>query len=204
MAIHPNDQDERSLGREHNPISSSSSGGDSSTTASSFHPLDDRNYSYSAKSNSNARSSSSMDNDNSIPLLELEGVGYGPVLLHYNHSNNNNNNNTSSSIGYDQERNWAIVGVLIALIILLWIVLGGMLCYPIIRFLQRRMPVSQRRINRRYDTIEGWLITKVRYNTTRCDTIRYDTIRCSGFCKTMGCESLTYLLTCPTGLCSNS
>jgi hypothetical protein len=62
---------------------------------------------------------------------------------------------------YMEERNWAVVGVLIALIIMLWLILGAMLCYPIMRFIRRKMPVSKRRINRRYETIEGWLITKV-------------------------------------------
>lgn len=60
-----------------------------------------------------------------------------------------------------EERNWIIVGVLIALIGILWMVLGAMLCLPITRCIRRRMPVSKKRIQRRYETIEGWLITKV-------------------------------------------
>jgi len=62
---------------------------------------------------------------------------------------------------YGEERNWVVVGVLIALIVVLWIVLGLMLCIPLGRFVRRRMPVSKKRVNRRYETIEGWLITKV-------------------------------------------
>ena len=61
-----------------------------------------------------------------------------------------------------EERNWVVVGVLIALIIVLWMILGCMLCVPLTRCIRRRMPVSKKRINRRYETIEGWLITKVR------------------------------------------
>lgn len=63
-----------------------------------------------------------------------------------------------------EDRNWVVVGILIALIILLWFVLGVMLCVPLVRFVQRKMPVSKKRIERRYETIEGWLITKVRTN----------------------------------------
>lgn len=61
------------------------------------------------------------------------------------------------------ERNWVVVGILIGLIVILWIVLGIMLCVPLIRCIRRRMPVSKKRINRRYETIEGWLITKVQH-----------------------------------------
>ena len=61
------------------------------------------------------------------------------------------------------ERNWIIVGILIALIGILWMVLGAMLCLPIARCIRHRIPVSKKRIYRRYETIEGWLITKVRW-----------------------------------------
>ena len=87
------------------------------------------------------------------------GVDFGMTIVNPSLGNGTYNN----GYYYSEERNWIVVGVLIALIIMLWLILGGMLCYPIMRFIQRRIPVSKRRINRRYETIEGWLITKVRH-----------------------------------------
>lgn len=89
------------------------------------------------------------------------GVGFGMTILNPNLGNGTLDHN-SNRYGYNEERNWVVVGVLIALIVMLWLILGGMLCYPLMRYIRRKMPVSKRRINRRYETIEGWLITKVR------------------------------------------
>ena len=60
------------------------------------------------------------------------------------------------------EANMIIVGVLIALIVVLGMVLGVVTIPPLIHFFRRKIPVSQKRIDRRYATIDGWLITKVR------------------------------------------
>ena len=63
------------------------------------------------------------------------------------------------------EANMIIVGVLIALIVVLGMVLGVVTIPPLIHFFRRKIPVSQKRIDRRYATIDGWLITKVRLAT---------------------------------------
>jgi len=53
-----------------------------------------------------------------------------------------------------------IVGVLIGLITFLSFVLVWIMFPPIMDFVRRKMPVSQKRIDRRYLTIDGWLISK--------------------------------------------
>ncbi|CAB9526903.1 Zinc finger, C3HC4 type (RING finger) [Seminavis robusta] len=96
-------------------------------------------------------------------------VGFGVAII----SNTNNNQGNTTTMYVEPPRNWVVVGILIALIVMLWVILGGMLCYPLVRFIKRRMPVSKRRINRRYDTIEGWLITKVvRPHDEGCERIQ--------------------------------
>ena len=58
-------------------------------------------------------------------------------------------------------QNMIIVSILIGLICVLCIILGFVTIPPLIIFIQRRLPVPQKRIDRRYATIDGWLITKV-------------------------------------------
>ncbi len=54
-----------------------------------------------------------------------------------------------------------IIGILIGIICILTVALL-ILIIPILRnFLKRKIPVSQQRVDRRYDTIERWLISKV-------------------------------------------
>jgi len=76
-------------------------------------------------------------------------------------NNNINNYHQQQQQQQDEQRNWVIVAILIVIIVVLWLVLGMMLYVPLARYLRRRMPVSQARIHRRYETIEGWLITKL-------------------------------------------
>ena len=64
--------------------------------------------------------------------------------------------------------NMIIVGVLIALIVVLGMVLGVVTIPPLINFFRRKIPVSQKRIDRRYATIDGWLITKVMLSYCCC------------------------------------
>ena len=58
--------------------------------------------------------------------------------------------------------NAIVVGILIAIIIILSVLFLLLIIPPCMRFVQRQIPVSQKRINERYETIEGWLISKVR------------------------------------------
>lgn len=62
-----------------------------------------------------------------------------------------------------QTQNMIVIGILIALIIILCLILGMVTIPPILAMIQRRIPVPQKRIDRRYATIDGWLITKVRF-----------------------------------------
>jgi hypothetical protein len=59
------------------------------------------------------------------------------------------------------ESNMIVVGVLIGLICILLIILAWVTIPPIVQMIRRKIPVSQKRIDRRYATIEGWIITKV-------------------------------------------
>mmetsp|Transcript_58373 Transcript_58373/g.142743 ORF Transcript_58373/g.142743 Transcript_58373/m.142743 type:complete len:825 (-) Transcript_58373:34-2508(-) len=58
------------------------------------------------------------------------------------------------------QKNMIIVGVLIALIIVLCCILMFIVIPPVIKFFRKKIPVSKKRIERRYRTIDGWLITK--------------------------------------------
>jgi hypothetical protein len=60
------------------------------------------------------------------------------------------------------EQNMAVVGILVGLIILLSFLFLAMIAPTISRFVRRKVPVSDERIERRYETVEGWLISKVR------------------------------------------
>jgi hypothetical protein len=62
---------------------------------------------------------------------------------------------------HESEKDIIVVGVLIALIILLCLILGFLTVPTLINFFRRRIPVSQKRIDRRYETIDTWLVTKV-------------------------------------------
>ena len=57
--------------------------------------------------------------------------------------------------------NTVLVAVLIALIFLFVIVLVYLLIPLVMERIQAKLASSQRRIKRRYETIEGWLISKV-------------------------------------------
>ena len=60
-----------------------------------------------------------------------------------------------------QPENFLIVGILVGLIIFLCLILAWIAVPPILAWLHRKMPVSKKRVNRRYETIDGWLISKV-------------------------------------------
>jgi hypothetical protein len=82
-----------------------------------------------------------------------------------NTNGNTNGNTTGEEYVYFESstkpHNMMVVGVLIGLIILLCIILTFVTMPPFLAWMRRKMPVSQRRIDRRYATIEGWLISKV-------------------------------------------
>jgi hypothetical protein len=75
----------------------------------------------------------------------------------------NDNNTMDGSSNYVAQHNMIVVGILIGLIVVLCMILGFVALPPIIAMIQRKMPIPQKRIDRRYATIDGWLITKVRY-----------------------------------------
>jgi len=65
-----------------------------------------------------------------------------------------------------------IVGILIVLLVFLGVVLAWIALPPILDYIRRKMPVSQKRIDRRYVTIDSWLISKrVRPHDECCDML---------------------------------
>ena len=60
------------------------------------------------------------------------------------------------------EQNMVVVAILIALIVMLSMVLASVTVPPLLHMIRRKIPVPQARIDRRYATIDGWLIIKVR------------------------------------------
>jgi hypothetical protein len=57
-----------------------------------------------------------------------------------------------------------IVGLLIGIILFLSMALLYLIGPPLARFIRSKIPVSQKRMNRRYETIERWLISKVSFS----------------------------------------
>ena len=64
----------------------------------------------------------------------------------------------------DYPNNSIVVAVLIALVCILFLILVFVTVPPILHIIKRKIPVPQARIDRRYATIDGWLIRKVRKN----------------------------------------
>jgi hypothetical protein len=64
----------------------------------------------------------------------------------------------------DYPNNSIVVAVLIALVCILFLILIFVTVPPILHIIKRKIPVPQARIDRRYATIDGWLIRKVRKN----------------------------------------
>jgi hypothetical protein len=57
-----------------------------------------------------------------------------------------------------------VVGLLIGIILFLSVALLFLIGPPMLRFVRSKIPVSQKRMNRRYETIERWLISKVSFS----------------------------------------
>lgn len=75
-----------------------------------------------------------------------------PPVLVVTHRHTGTNTNEGQDI---------VVGLLIGSILILALALLVLVGPPLVRYIRSKLPVSQRRINRRYETIERWLITKV-------------------------------------------
>jgi hypothetical protein len=69
---------------------------------------------------------------------------------------------SSSILYYSDDRRMLVTGMLIAIMI----ILSVLLCYLVMPlfydYLRAKIPVSEARKERRYQTIEGWLVSKVR------------------------------------------
>jgi di/tricarboxylate transporter len=123
----------------------------------------------SSSNNSDASSSSSSVSDHHYPFEDNPAAAAANFTSGYNHSNINHNNNMMDHISVHSASstttNMIVVGILIAIIIILSMIFLGMVIPPLLRYIQRQIPVSQKRIDERYETIEGWLISKVRLLT---------------------------------------
>jgi hypothetical protein len=121
-----------------------------------------------SRNSSNNNSDASSVNDHHYPFendpAAAGAAAAGPALVTPDSNNNNNKmmDNISYSSSQSSTTNMIVVGILIAIIILLSILFLCMVIPPLLRYIQRQIPVSQKRIDERYETIEGWLISKVR------------------------------------------
>jgi hypothetical protein len=66
-----------------------------------------------------------------------------------------------------EHNNKAGVGILIGLLALASLFFLALILQPLNRCIRRRIPVSDKRIEGRYETIEGWIISKVRERQNR-------------------------------------
>jgi hypothetical protein len=77
----------------------------------------------------------------------------------------NSSNSTQFNTDAHYPNNAAVVAVLIALICILCLILVTVTVPPIVHMIRRKLPISQARMDRRFATIDGWLIRKVRTYT---------------------------------------
>jgi hypothetical protein len=102
------------------------------------------------------------------PPCNRTGIGNNPVNgtdLSYNSTSMGGEQGLQSSAS---QTNMAILISLIVLIVLLLLILSYLIGPPIIWFVKRRIPVDPKKLDARYETIEGWLISKVRHS---CDPL---------------------------------
>jgi hypothetical protein len=81
-----------------------------------------------------------------------------------------NHHNSSTMFDSEDDRRMLVTGMLLAIMV----ILSMLLCYLVVPlfydYLRDKIPVSEARKERRYQTIEGWLVSKVRQH----DQARYD------------------------------
>lgn len=104
----------------------------------------------------------------SLPGHDLDGIASVPEPIRYDWFTHNS---TAAPDGTyyagESQHNMVVVGILVGLIVVLCLILGFVAIPPIFGYIQSRMPVSPKRIERRYATIDGWLITKVRQRNVK-------------------------------------
>lgn len=82
-----------------------------------------------------------------------------------------------------EAQNQIVVGILVGLIVILSVLFASMLLPCVLRCFRQRIPVSDKRIERRYETIEGWMISKVsgsqasRFRNDTHDALKRNNIR---------------------------
>jgi hypothetical protein len=57
--------------------------------------------------------------------------------------------------------NMLLAGFMMGLVVVFSLALCYLIFPSLLRWLRRKIPITEAQINRRYETIEGWLITKV-------------------------------------------
>jgi hypothetical protein len=90
--------------------------------------------------------------------------GKCPLALNLTAFDQSNSSGTEVRSTLDSSSTDTNMAILISLIVMI-VILSGVLAYLIVpliaRFIDRRRPVDPRKVNARYETIEGWLISKV-------------------------------------------
>jgi hypothetical protein len=111
--------------------------------------------------------------------------GFEPhhTRLGYSHSDGNNNTGTSTlHLSYltnetteasavspnDSEPNMILTGIMMGFVAIFTISLCYLILPSMMQCLRRKIPVTTAQIQRRYQTIEGWLITKVNQSLRVC------------------------------------
>jgi Ring finger domain len=84
------------------------------------------------------------------------------MLTHENNYSSINETATVTIVKLGGDLHWMIVGILIGLVCLLSGLLIYLLYAPVRNYIRRKIPVSPEKIQRRYQTIDGWMVTKVR------------------------------------------
>jgi hypothetical protein len=94
----------------------------------------------------------------------------GTPSTYADNQQNHDHKNSSTMFDSEDDRRMLVTGMLLAIMV----ILSMLLCYLVVplfyEYLRDKIPVSEARKERRYQTIEGWLVSKVRQH----DQARHD------------------------------
>lgn len=98
-----------------------------------------------------------------VPSFKLDGNDTLSTTYHPTDSSDFESSSESKPMKtiVPDDQNMAVIGALIGLIVVLSCLFLYLIFPQLVARFKRVMPASKKRVNARYETIEGWLITKV-------------------------------------------
>jgi hypothetical protein len=105
----------------------------------------------------------SYDSEQHTPRTRLDYSHFESAESNVVDASNGTFSGNEGTAATSSDPNMVLTGIMMGLVILFSLMLCCLTLPPLIYWLRRRIPVSTAQIQRRFETIEGWLITKVRH-----------------------------------------